>query len=224
MAILNVVCIAQIVGYCVMVGVFSWDPTAITEGIEEDPTYATPGKSSFFPSGVIGVLNALPAAIWWFTGVEVVALAGTEVRDERKTTPRGLVLSWLTLFLSALALSTFTLMSVPGASAIGEADYPMVATMMAVFGPGTRKMGLALMFPAFLTNGIAMLWAASRQMWALSRAGYMPSSMSITCWSSGRVPMRSVIFVSVYAFFMAGVGVYLEGLIGSVDPAGVLLE
>ncbi|KAJ3189022.1 hypothetical protein HK101_009003 [Irineochytrium annulatum] len=202
MAILNVVCVVQIIGYCVMVGVFSWDPSQITEGLEEDPTYATPGKSSLFPSGAVGVLNALPAAIWWYTGVEVVALAGTEVRDERKTTPRGLVISWLTLFLSALALSTFTLMSVPGAAAIGEADYPMVATMVAVFGPGMRKIGLALMFPAFLTNGIAMLWAASRQM----------------------VPMRSVIFVSVYAYLMAGVGVYLEGLIGSVDPAGVLLD
>ncbi|KAJ3152701.1 hypothetical protein HK101_001800 [Irineochytrium annulatum] len=216
MAYLSVVCLAQIVIYCVLVALtVGLNVTNVVDGVSIDEKFSTPGRSVLFPQGAVGVLGTLPSAAWWFTGVECIALAGTEAKDGRKDVPAALMTGWGLLFAAAVALTVFTLMAAPGVAAMAAVDYPMVWTLTTRFGAGWRRPGLAMMFPAFLANGIAMVWTASRQTWALSRAGYLPQFMSLTTGSRERVPLRAALFVCAYAFIMATVTLYLHGTTGT---------
>ncbi|GAB3545220.1 amino acid permease [Spirosoma fluminis] len=51
--------------------------------------------------GVAGVFAALPFAIWFYLAIEGVAMVSEEVRDPRKTIPRGYLLSIGTMLLCA---------------------------------------------------------------------------------------------------------------------------
>lgn len=71
----------------------------------------TSSSGAWFPDGVSGILGALPFAMWFFLGIEDVAVAGDECIDATVSIPRGVGLAMVTLLL--LAFSTlFTMSSV----------------------------------------------------------------------------------------------------------------
>jgi ethanolamine permease len=137
------------------------------------------GGSALFPFGINGVLAALPFAIWFFIAVEGVPLAAEEAKEPKKDLPRGII--------AAVSILTFTgicvLLLAPGgagASAMGESGAPLVDALNAV---GSSKLavfvnyaGLAGLFASFF----GVVFAYSRQLFALSRAGYLPRFLSVT--------------------------------------------
>ncbi|KAJ3098958.1 hypothetical protein HDU97_003559 [Phlyctochytrium planicorne] len=145
----------------------------------------------------VGVLNAIPRAIWWFTGVEVVAFASTECENGVRNVPLAYIISWATLFASGVLLSVFNVMSPPGTNVIQDSAWPMVDTLTKIGVPTT--LGMVLMVPCLLANGVAML----------------PPFMSLTSFKSG-IPIRGAIFVGLYAFCMACASKYLN-VVGSAE-------
>jgi ethanolamine permease len=137
------------------------------------------GGSALFPFGVNGVLAALPFAIWFFIAVEGVPLAAEEAKEPKKDLPRGIIAAVSVLALTGICV----LLLAPGgagAAAMGESGAPLVDALNAV-GAGKLALfvnyaGLAGLFASFF----GVVFAYSRQLFALSRAGYLPRFLSVT--------------------------------------------
>ena len=133
------------------------------------------GASEFLPMGFAGVVAALVYGIWFFLAVEGVPLAAEETSDPARDMPRGIIAAMLTLLLFAALI----LLIVPGAAGsetIRASDNPLPEAIRAVRGDGSMLAdfvnwaGLAGLVASFFS----IIFAYSRQLFALSRAGYLP--------------------------------------------------
>jgi ethanolamine permease len=122
------------------------------------------------------VLHALPYALWWLVIIETVALAAEEAHEPHRTIPRGLVWAQLTL----IALVVLTWLFACGAANSQElagVDYPLAKVIGDIY---QHSMPLLIYgFGAIALFGLiasyhGMLFGASRQVFALGRAGYLP--------------------------------------------------
>ncbi|MFH8514409.1 ethanolamine permease [Streptomyces gelaticus] len=138
------------------------------------------GSSSWLPFGLLGIWAAFPFGMWFFLGVEGVPLAAEEARDPVRSMPKALAVS-LTV-LAVLAVLTFlSATGAQGAKAIQEAGNPLVVALEGEGGPtGLSRFvnyaGLAGLVASFFS----LIFAGSRQLFALSRAGYLPRFLSLT--------------------------------------------
>ncbi len=137
-------------------------------------------SGEWFPRGFVGVIAAMPAAGWFYLAVEGVPLAAEETRDPSVSLPRGMIAAMLSL----VALSALVLILAPGAAgsaALADSGNPLAAAAEAVSGRGwvywlTTIVGLAGLIASFF----GIIFAYSRQIFALSRAGYFPRWLSKT--------------------------------------------
>ncbi|MER0244753.1 ethanolamine permease [Streptomyces sp. HSW2009] len=138
------------------------------------------GASSWLPFGVLGIWAAFPFGMWFFLGVEGVPLAAEETRDPARVLPRAMALSLGILLLLALV----TLVTAPGARGAGpiaDGGDPLVRALQPDGEPTTASRivnyaGLAGLVASFFS----LIYAGSRQLFALSRAGYLPRALSLT--------------------------------------------
>jgi ethanolamine permease len=138
------------------------------------------GGSRFLPHGWWGVLAALPAAGWFYLAVEGVPQAAEETRDPARDLPRGMIAAMLSL----VVLSGLVLVLGPAAAGtvhLAQSANPLPAAIEAVSGRGsvywiTTIVGLAGLVASFF----GIIFAYSRQIFALSRAGYFPRWLSRT--------------------------------------------
>ncbi len=180
------------------------------------PTGAA-GASEFLPMGFAGVVAALVYGIWFFLAVEGVPLAAEETSDPARDMPRGIIAAMLTLLLFA-ALSLVIVPGAAGSETIRASDNPLPEAIRAVRGDGSiladfvNWAGLAGLVASFFS----IIYAYSRQLFALSRAGYLPKMLSLT---SGRnTPWVALLVPGTIGFVLAGV---LEANMG--PAAGALL-
>ncbi|MFT4086305.1 MAG: ethanolamine permease [Gordonia sp. (in: high G+C Gram-positive bacteria)] len=163
------------------------------------PTDAA-GSSSFLPFGYLGIWSAVPFAIWFFLAVEGVPLAAEEAREPEKNVPRGIIVSMLMLVVTGAVV----LVLAPGAAgseAMSTSGNPLVEAL----GGGTvatvvNYIGLAGLVASFFS----IMYAYSRQTFALSRAGYLPKSLSIT--NSRKSPVLALIVPGVIGFALSLTG------------------
>ncbi len=166
-----------------------------------DPTSAA-GASDFIPFGYSGVLAALVYGIWFFLAVEGVPLAAEEARDPKKDMPRGLIAAILVLLVTA-ALILVTGPGGAGASTIADSDNPLPLALRTALGEGSwladfvNYAGLAGLVASFFS----IVFAYSRQMFALSRAGYLPRVLSVT--NSRKTPTLALIVPGTIGFLLA---------------------
>lgn len=137
------------------------------------------GSSSFLPFGISGVLAALPFGIWFFLAVEGVPLAAEEANNPKKDMPKGIIAAMAVLILTGLTV----LLLCPGgagAALMGESGAPLPDALNAVGESGLATFvnyaGLAGLVASFFS----IVFAYSRQLFALSRAGYLPRFLSVT--------------------------------------------
>ncbi len=180
------------------------------------PTGAA-GASDFLPMGFAGVVAALVYGIWFFLAVEGVPLAAEETDNPARDMPRGIIAAMLTLLLFA-ALILFILPGSAGSETIRASDNPLPEAIRAVRGDDSvladfvNWAGLAGLVASFFS----IIYAYSRQLFALSRAGYLPRVMSLT--SSRKTPWVALLVPGTIGFLLAGV---LEANMGAA--AGALL-
>jgi ethanolamine permease len=144
------------------------------------PTGAA-GANSFIPFGYAGVLAALVYGIWFFLAIEGVPLAAEEARDPKRDMPRGIIAGMLVLLVTG-SLILVTAPGGAGADAIKDSDNPLPLALRTAFGGDTlladfvNYVGLAGLVASFFS----IIYAYSRQLFALSRAGYLPRWLSVT--------------------------------------------
>lgn len=159
---------------------------------------AEAGGSSFLPKGGLGVLAALPAAGWFYLAIEGVPLAAEETRDPARDLPRGMIAAMLSL----VAFSVLALVLGPaaaGSSALAQSANPLPAAVEAVSGRGpiywmTTVVGLAGLVASFF----GIIFAYSRQIFSLSRAGYFPRWLSRT--NRNRAPHWALIVPAIVGY------------------------
>ncbi|WP_457100812.1 amino acid permease [Microbacterium sp. P5_E9] len=143
----------------------------------------TEGNTDFLPFGGIGILFALPFAIWFFLGIEELPLAAEESNDPTKDIPKAGVWGIITLAVTALIV-LFLNPAVTGTAAItvspGDGDEPLLAGFR-VFLPESAAAVLALFaLVGLLASLQGIMFAYGRNMYSLSRAGYYPKFLSLT--------------------------------------------
>ena len=170
--------------------------------IAPDPDKA--GSSDFLPFGWQGIWAAFPFAIWFFLAVEGVPLAAEETRDPKKDMPRGLIAAMMILLVFAALMLLFT-PGGGGADAIKDSDNPLPLAIDEAKGEGTfvgdfvNTVGLFGLIASFFS----IIFAYSRQLFALSRAGYLPRALSVT--SSRKVPTIALIVPATIGFLLAAI-------------------
>jgi ethanolamine permease len=167
------------------------------------PTDAA-GANDFIPFGYAGVLAALVYGIWFFLAVEGVPLAAEEARDPGRDMPRGLIAAMSVLLVTA-ALILLTAPGGAGASVIQESDNPLPLAIRAALGEDSavadfvNYVGLAGLVASFFS----IVFAYSRQLFALSRAGYLPRFLSVT--NKRKTPHLALIVPGTIGFLLAAI-------------------
>ncbi len=168
------------------------------------PTGAA-GASSFLPFGLVGIWAALPYGIWFFLAIEGVPLAAEEARDPARAMPKGLI-GGMSVLLVFAALILIVGPGASGSEAIKGSDNPLVEAVSAAYGGSNflssfiNIAGLAGLIASFFS----IIFAYSRQTFALSRAGYLPRVLSVT--GSRRTPYVALVVPGVIGFLMALTG------------------
>jgi ethanolamine permease len=174
-----------------------------------DPTNAA-GASSFLPFGLVGIWAAFPFAIWFFLAIEGVPLAAEETRDPSTDLPKGIIAGMAALLLFALLILVFGPGGAGSAAFVsGEiVDAPSVLPLALEEAYGGSNAlstfvniaGLAALIASFFS----IIFAYSRQTFALSRAGYLPRILSIT--SGRRTPWVALVVPGIIGFLLSLTG------------------
>lgn len=163
------------------------------------------GASAFLPMGYLGIWAAVPYAIWFFLAVEGVPLAAEEAKDPTRSLPRGLIGSMLILAAFAL-LILFLGAGAAGANQLKDSGAPLVDALVAVYGEHTWLAGFVnfVGLAGLIASFFSIIYAYSRQIFALSRAGYLPTSLSLT--NKNKAPYLAIIIPGVIGFALSLTG------------------
>jgi len=166
-----------------------FDRWALNIGIGPDDTLVElpEGGGEFLPRGWMGVLAALPFAVWLFLAIEELPLAAEESVDPKKDMPKGLIFGLFTLIFSALMIMLLNASigspesdKLHGSFSLATSAEPLLDGFRVIYGD---DIALALAVAALIgliASFHTIIFAFGRQIYSLSRAGYYPAVMSIT--------------------------------------------
>ena len=169
------------------------------------PVTEAKGASTFLPFGYVGVWAAIPYAIWFFLAVEGVPLAAEETKNPKRDLPRGLIGAIVVLTSFALLI----LVIAPGGAgtyALIKSGNPLVEALALSYGGSTwmgsfvNLVGLAGLIASFFS----IIYAYSRQIFALSRAGYLPRKLSQT--NKSKAPVLALVIPGIIGFGLSLTG------------------
>ena len=158
------------------------------------------GASEFLPLGWYGVWAALPFAMWLFLAVEGVPLAAEEAKDPAKDVPKGIIGAMIFLLFTAF-LVVVLVPGAGGAAAMGASAVPLVDALNASGSEGLATVVNILGLAGLVASFFSIIYGYSRLVFALSRAGYLSRSLSIT--TNRKVPARALIVPAVFGFLVS---------------------
>lgn len=134
------------------------------------------GESAFGMPALSGIFAAIPFAIWFFLAIEGAAMAAEETKDPRRTVPRAYIAGILTLVV--LAFGTMIMAGGVGDwSALSNINDPLPQAMKIVVGADSGWLHMLVWIGLFglIASFHGIIMGYSRQIFALSRAGFLPS-------------------------------------------------
>lgn len=138
------------------------------------------GMSAFLPKGWMGVIYALPFAMWFYLGIEELPLAAEEAHTPARDIPRAGVWGMVTLTITAFLVLTLN-PAVTGSDAIKESGEPLLDGFRAII-PNANVAALLASFAliGLLASLQGIMFAYGRNIFSLSRSGYYPKFLSLT--------------------------------------------
>ncbi|PHS22568.1 MAG: ethanolamine permease [Robiginitomaculum sp.] len=162
------------------------------------------GASKYLPYGVLGIWAAIPYGMWFFLAVEGLPLAAEETADPKRNMPKGMIAAILIL----LVLGALVLILGPGgggAANLANAGDPLIAAMRsetAYGGPTlTGKIINIVGLAGLIASFFSIIFGYSRQVFALSRAGYLPRVLSLT--SKRNTPYLALLVPGALGFLLS---------------------
>jgi len=131
------------------------------------------------PFNWTGVFAAIPFAIWFYLALEGVAMAAEETENPTKDIPLGYGLGIGTLVFFALGVVILT--SGLGISAqLAQSDNPLPQALLFAKGEQTMMVNAFAFFGLFgiMASLLGIILGYSRQIYALSREGFLPKFLS----------------------------------------------
>jgi ethanolamine permease len=182
---------------------------ALNIGVGPDgkPVELPEGGGEFLPMGINGIFAALPFAVWLYLAIEELPLAAEESHDPKKDMPKGLLLGIATLLFSAFMIS-FLNASIPvksadgsasGAFALGSSGEPLLDGFRALFGAEAANILALCAVIGLIASFHTIIFAFGRQIYSLSRAGYIPHWLSVT-HGRHKVPHVALVAGAVLGF------------------------
>jgi ethanolamine permease len=131
------------------------------------------------PFGYAGIFAAIPFAIWFYLGIEGVAMVAEEVKDPRRNIPKGYIAGIVTLVLLALAVMIFS-GGIGNWKSLSTIDYPLPASISMVLGKtnSLTKIFAGIGLFGLIASFHSLIIGYSRQIFALSRDGFLPGVLS----------------------------------------------
>jgi ethanolamine permease len=138
------------------------------------------GSPNLSTSSLVGLFSSIPFAIWFFLAIEGAAMAAEEARETKRTIPIAYISAILTLVSLALGVMIFA-GGVGDWRELSNINDPLPRAMQMVVGESSVYMHMLVWIGLFglIASFHGIIMGYSRQIYALSRAGYMPSFLSI---------------------------------------------
>ncbi|HML50561.1 MAG TPA: amino acid permease [Propionicimonas sp.] len=137
------------------------------------------GNSTFLPFGIAPILFAMPFAMWLFLGIEELPLAAEEAHNPERDIPKAGRWGMITLILTA-AIVVILNPAVLGSTAAGASGEPLLDGFSAIIPGNIAAILSAFALVGLLASVQGIMFAAGRNMYSLSRAGYYPKFLSLT--------------------------------------------
>ena len=172
-------------------------------------------RDLFTPFAPLGFTDLAPTTLvilWAFVGFEVLTVPAGEMRNPRRSVPRALVITMLTVsvvYLLIWAVCTGTLPTLAGS------ENPVAESARQFLGPrGGALIAFGILLSVLGINaGNALV--APRALYALAHEGYLPRKIA---WihPERKTPVVSIILTSGAALALALTGSYVELAVVSV--------
>lgn len=181
------------------------------------PVSAAAGSSAMLPNGYMGIWAAMPFATAFFLAVEGVPMAAEEAKDPQTSVPKGMVGAMFVLFTFSILLLFFCVGGA-GTAVLQDVGNPLVVALQHALPEGGNSAILVAVVNVAALIGLlggmfAAVFAYSRQLFALSRAGYLPSVLSLT--NRYKAPYIALIVPAIIGFVVT--------LTGAADEIFVVL-
>jgi ethanolamine permease len=176
------------------------------------------GGGEFLPLGINGILAALPFAVWLYLAIEQLPLAAEESHDPKRDMPKGLLLGIATLVFSAFMIMFFNA-SIPvqaadgsasGAFHLGSSGEPLLDGFRALYGTEAANILALCAVIGLVASFHTIIFAYGRQIYSLSRAGYLPHALSVT-HGRHKVPHVALITGAILGFAVMATVYYVKG-------------
>lgn len=137
------------------------------------------GEDVFTATSIGGIVAAIPFAIWFFLAIEGAAMAAEEAKDPKRTVPLAYIAGILTLVVLAFGTMIFA-GAVGDWSALSNINDPLPQAMKAVVGESSGWLHMLVWIGLFglIASFHGIIMGYSRQIFALSRAGFLPPVLS----------------------------------------------
>jgi ethanolamine permease len=133
------------------------------------------GADTFSLGAISGIVAAIPFAIWFFLAIEGVSMAAEEAKTPHRSIPIAYIGGILTLVALAMGVMVFT-----GGSGdwtlLSNINDPLPQAMKKVVGEDSGWLHMLVWLGLFglVASFHGIIIGYSRQIFALSRAGYLP--------------------------------------------------
>jgi len=134
------------------------------------------GSDAFDGGAWAGIFAAIPFAIWFFLAIEGVAMAAEETRNPNRSVPIAYIGGILTLVALALGVMVFA-GGVGDWTRLANINDPLPQAMKIVVGTNSGWLHMLVWLGLFglVASFHGIIIGYSRQIFALSRAGYLPA-------------------------------------------------
>lgn len=147
----------------------------------------------------------IPFAFWFYLAMEGVAMAAEETENPIRDIPRGFALAIGTLSFFAIGVTVFC-SGLGNIENLSKSDNPLSESLLLVFGEKSWFLTLFTYFGIFglMASLLGIILGYSRQIYALSREGYLPEFLSLlnkknhipylACISGGVIGIIALVF------------------------------
>ncbi len=200
MVITGIACIALLVFAFGLIPHFDYN-NLFDIAVNEQAT----GANFFLPEGYLGIWGAIPFAIWLFLAIEGVPLAAEETSNPAKDMPKGIITAMVILLIFAVFV-LFLAPGVAGSELMKNHGAPLVGALQVAYGENSGIATFVNIVGLFglVASFFSIIFAYSRQVFALSRAGYLPRFLSLT--SNRKVPTMALIVPGIFGFLLSLTG------------------
>jgi ethanolamine permease len=167
------------------------------------------GQDGFSMGALPGIFAAIPFAIWFFLAIEGVAMAAEEAKNPKRSIPIAYIGGILTLVVLATGVMVFA----GGAgdwTKLSNINDPLPQAMKIIVGENSGWLHMLVWLGLFglIASFHGIILGYSRQIFALSRAGYLPQML-------GRVhPTRHTPYIAILAGGAVGIAaIFSDNLI-----------